>query len=101
MSYRSKRRNLRRRLHVEQGGRCYWCDTKTTLEPHKLPNTITIDHLLPRSIGGPDKTWNFVGACKRCNEERENRLTVRALLVLVVRLVLIFWRCRRSFVQPL
>lgn len=33
-----------------------------------------VDHVLPRSRGGPHTWENVVAACRRCNQEKENRL---------------------------
>lgn len=37
-------------------------------------NSLTRDHLVPRSRGGPDQWDNVVSACKRCNHHKGNRL---------------------------
>ncbi len=36
--------------------------------------TLTRDHLVPRSRGGPDQWDNVVTACKRCNHYKGSRL---------------------------
>lgn len=44
--------------------RCYYCG-------HKLSRkNKTIDHVIPLSKGGSDKTRNKVLACRTCNEEK-------------------------------
>jgi HNH endonuclease len=35
-------------------------------------DTFTIDHLIPRSLGGSDQLDNLALACRRCNERRYN-----------------------------
>jgi 5-methylcytosine-specific restriction endonuclease McrA len=35
-------------------------------------NRFTIDHVIPRSLGGPDAIDNLALACSRCNERRYN-----------------------------
>lgn len=37
-------------------------------------NDITVDHIVPRAVGGPDGRWNLVTACKRCNSRYGNVL---------------------------
>lgn len=34
---------------------------------------LTLDHILPRSIGGPDITDNAVWVCKRCNTSKGDK----------------------------
>jgi CRISPR/Cas system Type II protein with McrA/HNH and RuvC-like nuclease domain len=34
-----------------------------------------VDHLLPWSFVLEDKTWNLVLACRKCNNEKRDRLT--------------------------
>lgn len=38
-------------------------------------DTFTIDHLTPKSLGGPDELENLALACRRCNERRYNFTT--------------------------
>lgn len=33
-------------------------------------NSATIEHLVPKSKGGPDSIWNLAAACCRCNRRR-------------------------------
>jgi 5-methylcytosine-specific restriction endonuclease McrA len=32
--------------------------------------TLTLDHVIPQSKGGPNKWGNLVTACKKCNNEK-------------------------------
>lgn len=32
-----------------------------------------VDHLIPKSKGGPDKNWNLVPCCKSCNSEKKDK----------------------------
>ena len=43
---------------------CYWCDRPITKK------TISLEHLVPRSLGGKDVIENCVLACKKCNSRR-------------------------------
>lgn len=38
----------------------------------------TVDHLKPKSRGGPDRAWNYRLACFRCNFGRGNELLTKA-----------------------
>ena len=34
---------------------------------------MTKDHILPKSLGGPDHLNNMQSMCKRCNENKSNK----------------------------
>jgi hypothetical protein len=38
------------------------------------PNSATVDHVVPVSLGGPNHIDNFVLCCSRCNIGKRNRL---------------------------
>ena len=46
------------------GDRCAYCDRKAT--------SWTLDHVIPRSKGGPTKRWNLVRCCAECNGRKSN-----------------------------
>ena len=48
----------------EKQGVCIYCGSKTHL---------TLDHILPRSRGGPDLPDNAVWVCKTCNSSKGNK----------------------------
>lgn len=53
-------------------GRCYYCDVELVrcaveLQPNDLRRVYHVDHLVPRSVGGPDHVCNYVPACGPCN----------------------------------
>lgn len=54
---------LRRDNHT-----CLYCGKHAT----------TIDHVLPRSQGGPSSWTNAVAACRKCNERKANRTPKQA-----------------------
>ena len=60
------RKNILRR----DGHRCQYCGT--TRPP------ITVDHVIPRSQGGPDVWENLVAACIRCNNAKGDRTPEQA-----------------------
>lgn len=45
-------------------------------------HATTIDHVLPRSQGGPSSWTNCVAACRKCNEKKRNRTPKEAGMVL-------------------
>lgn len=46
--------------------KCYYCGRE--IEPQR----ITLDHVYPRSLGGPTIPPNLVPACRKCNSIKEN-----------------------------
>jgi hypothetical protein len=54
--------------------RCAWCAAELTRE------TVEIDHVVARALGGTDADRNLVPACATCNQARhEGALDVRLL----------------------
>jgi 5-methylcytosine-specific restriction endonuclease McrA len=49
----------------------YLCEYCHSLEALSA-NRFTIDHIVPRSLGGSDDIDNLALACRRCNERRYN-----------------------------
>lgn len=47
---------------------CEYCHSPERLSA----NRFTIDHVIPRSLGGSDELDNLALACRRCNERRYN-----------------------------
>lgn len=45
-------------------------------------NNLTLDHLLPRSLGGGDTWENLVTACQKCNAKKANQKIEETDLVL-------------------
>lgn len=60
-------------IFARDGGRCVYCGVDT----HRLgkglsrsPALATLDHVVPRSMGGPLNLANLVLACQACNNRR-------------------------------
>jgi hypothetical protein len=60
---------LRTRLAESQNWCCAWCHRRC-VEYKGKPNSITIEHVAPRSKGGADEWENMVMACDSCNKKR-------------------------------
>jgi 5-methylcytosine-specific restriction endonuclease McrA len=63
------RRNVLRR----DGHRCQYCGSRERL---------TLDHVVPKSRGGPDAWDNLVAACVPCNNKKGNRTPEEAQMTL-------------------
>jgi 5-methylcytosine-specific restriction endonuclease McrA len=71
----------RRRVREIYGTRCYLCKRRCKVRPHDAATTargraktFTVDHLIPRSKGGPDAIWNLRPCCDGCNNRKANNL---------------------------
>ena len=51
-----------------QNGRCFYDESHDMASPE-------VDHVLPWSFVLEDRTWNLVLACRKCNNEKRDRLT--------------------------
>ncbi len=50
----------------EKSDECIFCGSKSKAE-------LTIDHLLPRSLNGPDDEKNIIWLCQRCNSQKGSK----------------------------
>jgi 5-methylcytosine-specific restriction endonuclease McrA len=62
----------RRTVFARDGGRCQYCGASAE----------NLDHVIPRSKGGPHTWENVVAACRPCNTRKEDRLPHEAGMVL-------------------
>jgi 5-methylcytosine-specific restriction endonuclease McrA len=69
----AQRLKLFETVFARDGGRCAYCGVET----HRLqkglsrsPALATLDHVVPRSLGGPLNPANLVLACQACNNQR-------------------------------
>jgi 5-methylcytosine-specific restriction endonuclease McrA len=77
--YRSGVPLTRRAVFARDGGRCVYCGAAAT----------SLDHVVPRSRGGPHAWENVVSACGRCNHLKGDR-DIRSL----------GWRLRHAPREP-
>jgi 5-methylcytosine-specific restriction endonuclease McrA len=62
---------LRCRLSEAQNWKCCWCGVKTT-DLRKVRHASTIEHVLPKSLGGSNEWENLAMSCEKCNNARGN-----------------------------
>lgn len=62
-------RYWRSRLSEAQNHKCCFCGCVMTEERNKR-NSSTIEHVIPKSKGGPDHPDNFAASCDDCNNKR-------------------------------
>lgn len=56
---------VRQEVYDLTGGTCAYCDCE-------LPPNWHVDHLVPKSMGGPDNFANYVPSCPSCNMSKSN-----------------------------
>jgi 5-methylcytosine-specific restriction endonuclease McrA len=61
------RDSKRRAIYARDGFRCLWCTR--SVEPGV---DATLDHFLPRAMGGGNTADNLLTACKPCNDSRQD-----------------------------
>ena len=64
-----RRIHLRVRLAEAQNWKCCWCGCECVAESN-YQNSATIEHVVPRSLGGSDDWENLAMACNKCNHRR-------------------------------
>ncbi|MCM0018527.1 MAG: HNH endonuclease [Tagaea sp.] len=101
------------RQHKRQNGRCFYCATPLSLrnpgdlrraaqaERSAAIRSATIDHVVPRSMGGTDEPINRVLACAPCNYDKAARLPTLADLVMLVDLKCAVSRARPAGIGPI
>jgi 5-methylcytosine-specific restriction endonuclease McrA len=60
-------------VYARDGGRCVYCGIPARRPGpgvKRAPDLATLDHVHPRSFGGPLTPGNLVIACSACNNER-------------------------------
>jgi 5-methylcytosine-specific restriction endonuclease McrA len=77
--YRATVPLTRRAVFARDGGRCVYCSAPAT----------SLDHVIPKSRGGPHSWDNVVSACARCNHVKADRGIAE-----------LGWRMRRPPVAP-
>lgn len=53
-------------LYLRDGQKCYFCGKSM------FYGKVSIDHYLPKSMGGTDEIFNLVTSCKSCNGQKKN-----------------------------
>lgn len=77
--YRATVPLTRKAVFARDGGRCVYCGASAT----------SLDHVIPKSRGGPHAWDNVVSACSRCNHLKADRGVAE-----------LGWRLRRAPVAP-
>ncbi len=63
----------KRAVFIRDNFECQYCGTRLTM------GSGTRDHVVPRSLKGPDTLTNVVASCKPCNGRKANRTPEQAV----------------------
>jgi hypothetical protein len=69
----------RKNILMRDRHRCQYCDRKMH------PGDLTLDHVIPRSKGGPNTWENLVACCGPCNKRKADRTPEEAGMLLLRR----------------
>ena len=69
----------RRNLYARDGNRCQYCGT------HFPTRELTVDHVVPRVLGGQHSWTNLVCACVPCNARKGGRTPQQASMKMIRR----------------
>lgn len=76
MSSRYKR-NLKERVWLRDSLKCRYCGKKLEMPPRGISchdNVYaTVDHIMPKALGGKTKLSNLLTACLDCNAAKADR----------------------------
>ena len=67
----------RRNLYARDGSRCQYCGL------HHPTRELTVDHVMPRVLGGQHSWTNLVCACVKCNARKGGRTPQQASMHLI------------------
>ena len=68
------KRNVKRYVYIRDRGKCYFCGEFVKF------NELSLDHIFPRSLGGPNIRENLRVSHQKCNEKRANDIKNYSLL---------------------
>lgn len=82
-------------LH-ERGWNCHYCvRTLPPLSPAGF-GIASRDHIVPKSMGGPDALWNLHAACTQCNLARPERRLNDCRCLVCYAAVVRWWQSDRA-----
>ena len=67
----------RRNIYSRDGNKCQYCGMRFPT------NELSLDHIIPRSIGGSSTWENIVCACSKCNAKKGGRTPTQARMKLI------------------
>jgi len=71
LTRREARQKWRQSIKDAWNNRCAYCG-----KPPIDDESLTMDHVRPRSSGGEDRTSNCIPACRECNQSKSSKLWI-------------------------
>ena len=65
-------KEVRQKVWELTGGRCTYCDCQLE-NGGTVGASFVVEHVVPRSCGGPDNIANYVPSCSSCNSSKGDR----------------------------
>lgn len=69
---------VRQRVWDLTDGKCTYCRTEL-VDGGVGRDSFVVEHVVPKSAGGPDRIENYVPACSACNLKKSNRHVIDAM----------------------
>jgi 5-methylcytosine-specific restriction endonuclease McrA len=77
-----KRKKPLRELFNKQSGLCGYCEKDMNYNAIYTHDAPTLDHILPRAVGGKTQRHNLICVCYECNQKKADMPLVDFLLKL-------------------
>lgn len=75
-----KRKNITKKIREEifnmYNGNCFYCDIELNNNNDSKNDDFEVEHVIPRSSGGPDDISNYVPSCANCNKNGKKTMDV-------------------------
>ena len=62
-------KNIRAALYAAQNGKCHYCGERMSWTPER-DDSLTLDHIIPRALGGTNAQTNLIACCRDCNNRK-------------------------------
>ncbi len=69
---------VRQRVWDLTNGKCTYCK-KDLIDGGLGSDSFVVEHIVPKSAGGPDRIENYVPSCSACNIKKSNRHVIDAM----------------------
>lgn len=74
---RQHKADVYRAVDRRDGQECRCCGRRCSPTAIGLLERAERHHIIPRSLNGPDETWNLITLCRDCHDDRHARGTLR------------------------
>lgn len=68
-----QKHEIRKKVWEKSDKKCFYCRVEMVFKGRRNGKFMTMDHLIPKSLGGKLTEDNIVAACLACNKARGNK----------------------------